>query len=257
MFQRRLLGEVEPGALVHRLIELVVSVLDADALDELLDDVEPRDRLKHHHGLRSTQLTTELPLLLAALSSRLGPFDRVVYDENVWAPAPLHLGFRGSDVILDSSPDQSINTISLIREHAGRLVLLVVPSYISPTRAYTAVMTAAKPDDASTTDELLGIGKQAAEDRRFALMAHQRWESDGGALRRRRHQPGGSAATGRSGGAECSVITNSKPCATSSAGFDGTAQNWLGSSAPWSLASEESPQACTGKNARGGGGVES
>jgi hypothetical protein len=40
-------------------------------------------------------------------------------------------------------------------------------------------------------------------------------------------------------------------------GFDGTAQNWLGSSAPWSLASEESPQACTGKNARGGGGVES
>jgi hypothetical protein len=51
------------------------------------------------------------------------------------------------------------------------------------------------------------------------------------------------------------VITNSKPCATSSAGFDGTAQNWLGSSAPWSLASEESPQACTGKNARGGGGV--
>ena len=65
----------------------------------------------------------------------------------------------------------------------------------SPTRAYTAVMTAAKPDDVSTTDELLGIGKQAAEDRRFALMAHQRWESDGGALRRRRHQPGGSAAT--------------------------------------------------------------
>jgi hypothetical protein len=40
------------------------------------------------------QITTELPLLLAALSSRLWPFDRVVYDENVWAPAPLHLGFR-------------------------------------------------------------------------------------------------------------------------------------------------------------------
>ena len=144
---------------------------------------------------QSTQLTTELPLLLAALSSRLGFFDRVVYDENAWAPAPLHLGFRGSEVVLDSSPDQSINTISLIREHAESVVLLVVPPYTSPSRAYTAVMTAAKPDDVSTTDELLGIGKQAAEDRRFALMAHQRWESDGGALRRRRHQPGGSAAT--------------------------------------------------------------
>jgi hypothetical protein len=144
---------------------------------------------------RSTQLTAELPLLLAALSSRLGRVDRVVYDENVWAPAPLRLGFRGNDVILDGSPDQSINAISLIRQHVGRLVLLVVPPYTSPTRAYTAVMTAAKPDDVSTTDELLGIGKQAAEDRRFALMAHQRWESDGGALRRRGHPPGGSAAT--------------------------------------------------------------
>jgi hypothetical protein len=133
---------------------------------------------------RSTQLTTELPLLLAALSSRLGRVDRVLYDENVWAPAPLRLGFRGNDVILDGSPDQSINTISLIRQHVGRLVLLVVPPYTNPTRAYTAVMTAAKPDDVSTT-----------EDRRFALMAHQRWESDGGALRRRGHLPGGSAAT--------------------------------------------------------------
>jgi hypothetical protein len=107
----------------------------------------------------------------------------------------LHLGFRGSDVILDSSPDQSVNTVSLIREHAESLVLLVVPPYTSPTRAYTAVMTAAKPGEVSTTDELLGIGKRAAEDRRFARMAQQRWESDGRALRRRRHQSGGSAAT--------------------------------------------------------------
>lgn len=144
---------------------------------------------------RSTQLTTELPPLLAALSPRLGRFDRVVYDENAWAPAPLHLGFRGSEVVLDGSPDQSINTISLIREHAESLVLLVVPPYTSPTRAYTAVMTAAKPDDVSTTDEMLGISKQAAKARRFARMARRRWESDGAALRRRRHQRGGSAAT--------------------------------------------------------------
>jgi len=144
---------------------------------------------------RSTQLTAELPLLLAALWSRLGRFDRVIYDENAWAPAPLLLRFRGSEVVLDGSPNRSINRISLIRKDAESLVLLVVPPYTSPTRAYTAVMTAAKPDDVSTTDELLGIGKQAAEDRRYALMAHQRWESDGGALRRRRHQPGGSTAT--------------------------------------------------------------
>src|SRR6185437_13993285 len=144
---------------------------------------------------RSTQLTAELPLLLAALWPQLGRFDRVVYDENAWAPAPLRLRFGDSAVVLDSSPERSINTISLIREHVVRLVLLVVPPYTSPTRAYTAVMTAAKPDEVSTTDELLGIGKQAAEDRRSARMACQRWESDGGALHHWRHQTGGSTAT--------------------------------------------------------------
>lgn len=143
---------------------------------------------------RSTQLTTELPLLLAALWSRLGRFDRVVYDQNAWAPTPLHLRFRSGEVVLDGSADRSINTISLIRKGAESLVLLVVPPCANPTRAYTAVMTAAKPDDVSTADELLGIGKQAAEDRRVALMAQQRWQSDG-ALRRRRYQPVGSAET--------------------------------------------------------------
>ena len=44
-------------------------------------------------------------------------------------------------------------------------------------------MTAASPEDVSTADELLGIGPQQTEDRRIALIARQRWESDGGALR--------------------------------------------------------------------------
>jgi hypothetical protein len=50
-------------------------------------------------------------------------------------------------------------------------------------------MTAAKANNESTPDELLGIGKQEAEDRRIALMAHQRWDSDGGALPRREQGP--------------------------------------------------------------------
>jgi hypothetical protein len=134
---------------------------------------------------RSTQLTTELPTLLAALSLRLGGrINRVIYDENGWAPAPLHLNFGGGEVILDGSAEQSINTLSVIGEQFGTLVLLVVPPYTDPTRAYTTVMAAASPDNVSTTDELLGIGARAAEERRLALLAHQRWESEGGALRR-------------------------------------------------------------------------
>jgi hypothetical protein len=73
----------------------------------------------------------------------------------------------------------------VIGEGLARLDLLVVPPFTNPIRAYTAVMTAAKPDDVSNPDELLGIGPRAAQDRRQALMAHQRWESEVGALRQR------------------------------------------------------------------------
>jgi Family of unknown function (DUF5994) len=134
---------------------------------------------------RSTLIVSELPALLAALSLRWGRIDRVIYDENSWAPAPPSIGVDGSDVLLEGVSDQSFNTLSVIGAQFGRRVLLVVPPYTNPSHAYTIVMTAAGADDNSTPDELLGIGPHEAEDRRLALLAHQRWESEGGALRRR------------------------------------------------------------------------
>ena len=139
---------------------------------------------------RSDQLHTELPPLLAALSPRVGSVDRIIYDENSWAPASLRTEFRGLSVILEGSHNKSTNVVSVIGDGFGRLVLLVVPPYTNPIRAYRAVMTASRSDDVSSPDELLGIGPREAQDRRQALMAHQRWESEGGALRRRGHQRG-------------------------------------------------------------------
>jgi hypothetical protein len=92
--------------------------------------------------------------------------------------------FRGRSIILEGSSDTSTNTLSLIGKGFSPLVLLVVPPCTNPTRAYMAVMTASKPDDVSTPDELLGIGPREAQDRRLAVLAQQRWESEGGALRR-------------------------------------------------------------------------
>ena len=108
---------------------------------------------------RSDQLHTELPLLLTALSSRVGSVDRVIYDETSWAPASSRMEFRGRSVVLEGSHNESADTLSVIGEGFGRLVLLIVPPYTNPTRAYTAVMTASKPDDVSSPDELLGIGR--------------------------------------------------------------------------------------------------
>lgn len=91
--------------------------------------------------------------------------------------------FGGRSIILDASGLTAPNTLAVIGERGIRLVLLVVPPYTSPTRAYTAVITASNSDDDSTPDELLGIGPQEAQDRRLAWSAQQRWESEGGALR--------------------------------------------------------------------------
>jgi hypothetical protein len=142
---------------------------------------------------RSTQLFIELRTLLAALYQRLGRIDRVIYDETNWAPASLRMEFRGHSVILDGSNVQSTNTVSVIGE-LGRLVLLVIPPYTDHARAHASVMKAASPDDVSAADGPLGIGPLEAEARRNALLAHQRRQSDGRALRRRRAGRGASTA---------------------------------------------------------------
>ena len=146
---------------------------------------------------RTDQLFTELPLLLAVLSPRVGSVDRVIYDETSWAPQSLRMEFRGRSIILEGSATTSTNTLSLIGDGFGKLVLLVVPPHTNPTRAYTAVMTASKPDDVSTPDELLGIGPREAQDRRHALLAQQRWESEGGALRRLGQERSNGAVVGQ------------------------------------------------------------
>jgi Family of unknown function (DUF5994) len=126
------------------------------------------------------QLYIELRLLLAALSSRSGTVERVIYDENSWASASLRMEFRGHGVILEPS-NTSPNTLTVSGKKFGTLVLLVVPPDTDPAAAHTAVMTAADPDDVSTAEELLAIAMRAAQDGRHASMTDQRGGSDGDA----------------------------------------------------------------------------
>jgi hypothetical protein len=135
---------------------------------------------------------------LAAITPRLGHIDRVIFDETSWAPTSLRMEFRGRSIVLEGSAHTSTNTLTVIGQGFGRLILLVVPPCTNPTRAYTAVMTACKPDDMSSPDELLGIGAREAQNRRLALLAHQRWESDGQALRRlQSERDAATSATGQ------------------------------------------------------------
>jgi Family of unknown function (DUF5994) len=153
----------------------------------------PRLRLKPTHGSagfvqggwwpRTDQLHTELRVLLAALSSRSGTVERVIYDENSWASVSLRMEFRGHSVVLESS-NTSANTLTVSGKQFGTLVLLVVPPDTDPAAAHTAVVTAADPDDVSTAEELLAIAARAAQEGRHASTRYQHCESDRQELRR-------------------------------------------------------------------------
>ncbi|MCV7278480.1 hypothetical protein H7J88_02320 [Mycolicibacterium flavescens] len=132
---------------------------------------------------RSIELVAELSALVGRLESRWGRVDRVVYDRNLWAPGPPEMTVGGHTVHLHGSWDRAVNIVSLCGPVFGTRALLVVPPCTDPVRAYSAVVTAADPDDCSTTDELLGIGAHEAEERHLAQIAQQRWESEGGALK--------------------------------------------------------------------------
>lgn len=150
-----------------------------------------RMRLKPAHRLcgfvqgawwpRSTELGSELPALLAALSLRLGSIDSVLYHENDWSPAPLGMKHQGDQVVV-SAHQEWPNVISLFGPRFGRLDLLVVPPYTEPTHAYNVLTKAASVNDASTPDQLLGITTRRSNDRLLSPTALERWEADGGAL---------------------------------------------------------------------------
>lgn len=103
----------------------------------------------------SDDLPIELPDLLAVLSVRLGPIDRVIYNLSDWAKAPVKLLTTGRVVRLGGYHRQPVNTIEVLGVNRSRTVLLVVPARTKPDHAHDIMMAAAAPNNASTIDHLL------------------------------------------------------------------------------------------------------
>src|SRR3954467_9714121 len=97
---------------------------------------QPRLRLKPAHRSAgfvqggwwplTDQLYIELRHLLAALSSRSGTIERVIYDENKSASGSLRVGCRGHSVIREPR-NPTPNTLTVRGKKFGTLALLVVP----------------------------------------------------------------------------------------------------------------------------------
>jgi hypothetical protein len=103
----------------------------------------------------SDDLPIELPDLLAVLSVRLGPIDRVTYNFADWAAAPAEFPTGGDTVRLSGFYQQQGNTVEVVGANRTKLVLLVVPSSTEPEHAHEILMSAATPKNASTVDGLL------------------------------------------------------------------------------------------------------
>ncbi|MGJ6121590.1 DUF5994 family protein [Mycolicibacterium sp. Y3] len=106
----------------------------------------------------SADLTIEIPELLAALETRIGPVDRVLYKLSEWAQAPAKLPVGTRRIRLDGYRIQPPHTVEVLGFNRNRVVLLVVPPDASPAHAETTMTAAAAPDDDSTVVQLLGDG---------------------------------------------------------------------------------------------------
>ncbi|UAK32483.1 DUF5994 family protein [Nocardia asteroides] len=102
---------------------------------------------------RSTELTTELPDLLAVLTVRLGPVWRVVYDPTGWSDAPRQTTVHGGNTVrLDSYPFEMWNTMYVFGRDNDLIVLRVIPSATDDDVAHTALMAAVAPGSATRTN---------------------------------------------------------------------------------------------------------
>lgn len=95
---------------------------------------------------RGNDLVAELPDLLTAVATRLGPIHRVIYHLDEWATAPRKLASGGRLVRLDGYRHKARHTLGILGVSGAQLTLAVV-----------------NPSDTET------------------IAAQQRWDSEGGA----------------------------------------------------------------------------
>ncbi|WP_282783587.1 MULTISPECIES: DUF5994 family protein [unclassified Nocardia] len=81
----------------------------------------------------SSDLTAELPDLLAALTPRLGPIHRVVYHLDEWESAPRKLGFGQRLVRLDGYRHAPAHTVEILGVAIDAKLVLRVISPVDST----------------------------------------------------------------------------------------------------------------------------
>lgn len=89
---------------------------------------------------RSSDLVEELPGLLIALGSRVGPARRVVYDRISWSRTPNRLVVGNRVVELDAHRFELGNTLYVFGSSGGMVVLRVITSATDRNLARAALL---------------------------------------------------------------------------------------------------------------------
>ncbi|MGN2638244.1 DUF5994 family protein [Nocardia takedensis] len=84
---------------------------------------------------RSSDLAAELPDLVTALRLRAGPIWRVVYDPNLWSPAPSHLELDDQRIRLDPYPFELFGTVYVCGLNGTVIVVEAIPCENDPAEA--------------------------------------------------------------------------------------------------------------------------
>ena len=100
-------------------------------------------------------LAEELSNLLAVLTVRLGPIERVIYNLGDWAKTPNQVQLGGRAVQLGGYSGQPVDTVQVIGTNGPKLVLLVIPPETAHDSAHDTMMSAATRDNAGTIEDLL------------------------------------------------------------------------------------------------------
>lgn len=103
----------------------------------------------------SLEPVAEFSALVAVLSSRAGPVDRIGFNPAAWDLAPAHLAHGPDLVRLSGFFGLQQHTVVVIGSRIRRLTLLVIPPGTSDAVAERALAAASASDSVGTAEEIL------------------------------------------------------------------------------------------------------
>ncbi|OZC41524.1 hypothetical protein CH286_26395 [Rhodococcus sp. WWJCD1] len=105
----------------------------------------------------SDDLDYEAPDLVAALTERLGPIDRVLYRLDEWQKAPRRVTVGARSIHLDGYRFQPHHTLGVRTRDGDNVTLLVIPPLMSAPAAQVVLRSAGERGNTETVQQLLGL----------------------------------------------------------------------------------------------------